>query len=111
MRCMDRRRLAGQHRAAGGRRRSISSGDVGTGMTSMISTASPGKIVEVRVAFEQLGRRFVQLRLHDDIAGEVVLDVGDAVRPVRLVLPSGPPFSTMAALCFSPHAIQASMPS
>ena len=45
----------------------------------MISTEFAGEDGEVRMVLEQLRRRFVALRLDDDIAGDRVPDIGDAL--------------------------------
>ena len=57
----------------------------------MISTAVARKNREVRMALEHLRRRFVRLRLHDDVTGEVVFDVGDAVQAGAFGFAERPP--------------------
>jgi hypothetical protein len=51
----------------------------GIGMISMISTASPGKIVKCGWVKEEARRGLVRVRLDDDEASEIVADVGYAV--------------------------------
>ena len=77
--------------------------------TGMISTESPGENGKVGMSVEELGSGLMRIRAHNRGCAHVIARIVDSTLRDLLGFPDGQPMLTMAARCFSTHALQAAM--